>query len=451
MGKTGSIRTLGVLIILTVIIVIMAYTWGPERRFVVEEDHSLPREPANGDPLAGPPSSFWFAPDGSLIAVWEYGNCVFLRKDNLDTGATDRKHFDFARVASEPDLTVKDWLGQRANGCDPNTHDGKNPQPTKSTESGVADPPTSEEADASAEAMGQPAETTGEAVARSLPVYAISETGDSLTWLSGQDLYLLEDFTPPDSQKVKDLIQGRPRTRLPIRHLAFMGPALISFIDDDGRLGFWSYSPNNSAQLAFGTHFAGTTPVQSRGSVLAAPFFTVGDLGVVQFDGPGQFNLRMYQLPFWDGAVLALSPSGVRVVVGSSSGNLWREDLQEIALSGPPQAGAGPSTKESSVLGAVHALAFVDDERVLVGGDFEGLWLVDWQGEPEKIYGNSQGVLRLAASREHIAYATATTVKVASYRKPWRSDAVGEGIVGGLLGSIFLALVGKLWSLRKPQ
>jgi len=424
---TKKVRFWLIVLVLVLAAVCATVKWGVEPRFVVKEDHSLTMNIAAGDPDGQPPSSFWFALDGRLITVWERGSCVFVRRDDLDAGNADgieRRRLDFARLAANPEQTVQEWLPQRSERCDPDANSGNNPQAP---------------------------ETTGETFDRSLPVYAISETGDQFLWMWDQALYLIAPFDLHGSQQVRDLELGQARTRLPIQYLAFIRPSLIGFIDEDGGLGFWQHSPDSSHELAFGTRFQGPAPLQARSGVLAVAVFDAGDIGVVHYLGAEGFQLRMYRPPFSGGSVLGLSPSAMRIAVGSSGGSLWREDLNQVAASGPSQVPAGPSQRESNVPDAIGALAFIDEERVLVGGDFEGLWLVDWHGEAKQAYGKFQGVRKLAASREHIAYATATAFKVASYREAWRPNGLGLGIIfGGFLPGLLFFLLSK-WSSRRER
>jgi SIR2-like protein/putative AbiEii toxin of type IV toxin-antitoxin system/AAA domain-containing protein len=297
-----------------------------------------------------------------------------------------------------------------------------------------------------------------DAAARTVIPFAVSRDGRQVAWISGTRLYVASLRPVPAggdtlAAELADTATLKSSGALP--QLGFLGSGELWVYDSNGVLllrtaqktWFPVQAPANQVMHILGNRIA-LAPTANRGYPASSQVTVVESRdGVWQtrhyrietdakFPSMEEQQSRAAELP------VAISELG-HVALGTPSG--------EIIHAAPEDSGSTESG--DSVLaapGAVRAMGFLDDRRLLVAGDFRGLHLLS-PGRVDQVIAPAEiGTSLLAIDRHQVAYAgggNVTLGELETTRRP-TTLAVALGISGVVLGIGAFVLQ---WRLSKVE
>jgi hypothetical protein len=223
------------------------------------------------------------------------------------------------------------------------------------------------------------------------PIYAVSSDASKVAWL-GREVVHVEDTFPAGQPVASD----HPfRRRVPITSLALTGSSELATLYKDGELELWNL---NSDTISVSKLLSITEPgpLLSNGAYLAASSLFSRDVFVFDTGLGDKLSVLEYTKFPPDMLSVTLSPMA-RLAAGT------RDKLQ---LEGHPIPAPGP----------IRALAYYDRHRVLVGGDFPGIFLLSPGGGPLQAAVANPGTTVLAATESRLAFGTARYISLYSHR-----------------------------------
>jgi hypothetical protein len=223
------------------------------------------------------------------------------------------------------------------------------------------------------------------------PVYAVSSDASKVAWISSDGVHVEDTF--PAAQPVAS---DHPfRRRVPITSLALTGSSELATLYKDGELELWDL---NRDTISVSTLLSMTEPgpLLSNGAYLAASSLFSRDVSVFDTGLGDKLSVLEYTKFPPDMLSVTLSPMA-RLAVGT------RDKLQ---LEGHPIPAPGP----------IRALAYYDRHRVLVGGDFPGIFLLSPGSGPLQAAVANPGTTVLAATESLLAFGTVRNIGLYSHR-----------------------------------
>jgi hypothetical protein len=234
------------------------------------------------------------------------------------------------------------------------------------------------------------------------PVFAVSAEGTEVAWVDDTSLRLTRIAgTEPESRSLTHFKKAAP-----ITGLAFAGPGKLAALYGNGELEL--------RELAGGRVVASTRLemaeadlLLSNGLYLAA--YSSGSGAAVVFDTTGdRFSLIENKKYPQDNLTMTLSPSA-RLAVGT------REAVEQL----------GNSFRSP---GPVRSMSFLDRNRVLIGGDFEGVYLVGPNQGPQQVAGAGKETTLVASSGMNFAFGGGKEISLASGRMIQSREYLGMGL-----------------------
>jgi len=213
------------------------------------------------------------------------------------------------------------------------------------------------------------------------PVYAVSSDASQVAWTAGAGVHV-EDTFPAAKQNAPSHPFRRP---VPIVSLALTGSSRLAALYRDGELELWN--------LASDTVTASKPlPIKEPGPLLSnGPYLAVSSLlsrDVFVFDTGIGDKLSVVEYTKYPPEMLSVNLSALaRLAAGTS---------EKLYIEGQPIPAPGP----------IHALAYCDRNRVLVGGDFAGIFLLSRASGPVQAAVSNPGTTVLAANETLLAFGT---------------------------------------------
>jgi len=223
------------------------------------------------------------------------------------------------------------------------------------------------------------------------PIFAVSSDAAKVAWITPAGVHV-ESLISPTPQSSDALGSGR---KIAISALAFTGLGQLTALYGDGELEIWDFA---GKRVIASKHIEIAKPVSmlANGQYIAAYSSTSGD-GVVFDTGTGdKLSLIEYKKYPRDSLSFTLSPDA-RLAVGT------RETLE---AEGHSLAAPGP----------VRTLAYYDRNRILVGGDFSGIYVLGPGQDPQQVAAASSGTTLLAAAGSKLVFGNSRSLALASDR-----------------------------------
>ena len=330
------------------------------------------------------PRDFWFAPDGRLVTVAIAGSDISVYKWHLDKGTYSRYGFDVRKLSAR---------GPSASYILDKCGDG-------SLESALPDS----------------------------VLFSFSQNGDLVAWADRGFLSFAEVTRKGLRYKSLPFKLGGGSY---VEHLSFTDSGMVTIIYDNGMLESIDLSRRRVGEA--GTTLPGGWSLWSHGPVMAFSHFDTGDAAVVQINGPDKIDHFAHS--DITGGVSLAAWGADRLVIGRSDGSvaMLRRNTAPGPFSSIPLVSGRP----------VWAVAFYDSKRMFAGGDFPGVYNIEYQGNsfvPRLLLEEAAGVRRIAVAKDHIAVLTSSALAVASIGShPALSD---DGTFIFNLISFVLSLVG---------
>src|SRR5260370_14667737 len=274
------------------------------------------------------------------------------------------------------------------------------------------------------------------------PVFAVADDGSKIAWIAAAGVHIENLFSTAGQVAVDHPF----RRSVPVSSLALMGSGDAAAIYRDGELDLWDLTRETiSASKLLSITEPG--PLIARGSYLAV--YSLFSHDVLVFDTGTGDKLSVLEYTKYPADMLSvtLSPLG-RLAAGTRD----KVQVQGFPIAEP---------------GAVTALAFSDRHRVMVGGDFRGIFLVNPGSGMMQAVASSPGTTLIAATESLLAFGSSRTISLYSHRlvqtrvykglsmpSPWLALAL-LGLISPLAIPLFQGAFGALWkkiiSLRLPE
>jgi hypothetical protein len=222
------------------------------------------------------------------------------------------------------------------------------------------------------------------------PVFAVSADASQAAWLDPAGVRVVS-LIALEGESSAILQSGR---RIPMSSLAFIGPGKLAALYQDGELDIWDIARD---RVVATTHFDIAEPVLLISSVSYLAAYSSGSGHAFVFDTAGdRFLLLEHKQYPRDILSLTLSPQA-RFAVAT------RETIEQ----------PGHSIRTP---GPARGLAFLDRNRVLAGGDFQGIYILSPDRGPQQIVEAGAGVTVLAAAGFNLAFGNNSSLTIASGR-----------------------------------
>ena len=337
--------------ILTAIAVVSAVIWGWKSRFEAGEAVTLPSLPRGYEP-----EDFWFKPDGQLVLVlrqpdqgaiavgsWRRGDEV----DEIPTQEVDL----FARMPQNGQLKeVRYSLGIRA-----------------------------------------------ESPGRLIVPYAVSQDGLTVAAVVAGSLYV---GSPSKWNEAVQVPLSPPAS--PVEALVFSAPNLITMVHADGSMNHCDYARRLLG--TWSTRLPVAPQIWSRGSPLLISTSRTGDFGLLEVQGFDSVRTGSGLLSSPDITAAAVSSDGSRVVFSDAYGIVYLYNVRPGEFSAVfSRFGGGIPLPVSR---PVRALSPLDGGELLIGGDFQDIYLLDANLKLESLAQNQGAVRLMAIQGSDLVYAT---------------------------------------------
>jgi hypothetical protein len=221
------------------------------------------------------------------------------------------------------------------------------------------------------------------------PVYSVSADASKAAWLTATGVH------------TESLVSSSPGTgvdvgfkrRVPISALAFTGSGALAIVYHDGELEIWD---GDGARITASKRLDVIEPVTllANRQYVAAYSSASGDAVVFDTGAGNKLSLLENRKYPRDVLSLTLSPQG-RLAAGT------RETVEQQGRS-------------FSAPGPIRALAFFDRNRVLVGGDFQGIYLLGSDSGQEQVSMTDPGATVLATDGTNMAFGNGRSLVIAS-------------------------------------
>jgi hypothetical protein len=344
------------------------------------------------------PDDLWFAPDGRLVSVRVNGFNVSVIWWDLQKGSRHRRWFD-VRALSIRGPKVKYFLD-------------------KSGESYPDD-----------------------ILANSI-LFSISSEGDKVVWVEHS---VLQFAAIGKGWIARPGVPLRLNGGLYPVHLSFTGHDVVTVLYNNGVLENIDIAQRRVG-IAGTTLFGGWT-LWSHGPVMAFSHFSSGDAALCQVANADKLDQFVH--PKIVGGVSLAAWGNNRLAVGISNGSVAM--LRRDSPTGPDSSvPIGPGKP-------VWAVAFYDPNRMFAGGDFNGLYYIEYKNNsfaPRLLLDAPSGVRKICAGTKYIAILSSSALAVASVgsHPALTDDGVFWMTLISLIVTIILGLIPlRDWSLKKKS
>jgi hypothetical protein len=267
----------------------------------------------------------------------------------------------------------------------------------------------------------------------SIEAFAFSSDGSRFAWAESRTLEIIS----VDTYKNRTEIQARlPLRRDPVSSITFLGNDIAAVIYRDGKIEAWDIKTKKRGKA--GSWLDQPWTAWRYSSRLVVTSFQTGDIGEIIFSGPGNVDIKLQRLHFFDGSTIAVSDSG-RIVVGTLSGKVF--EIEATATGEQPVLGYLPPNK-----GGVQSLAFWDDNTVLAASTLSGIYAKVGDSNMEPISKCPPGG-RLLVGNGLLAYATSSDLEVAHLRVASRILSDREFWFSSIIA--LLGLCGTFWPILR--
>ena len=248
------------------------------------------------------------------------------------------------------------------------------------------------------------------------PLYAVSSDASKVAWIANGAVHV-EDCFPAAQPVASDHPFRRP---VAIASVAFIGSNGLAVLYRDAELELWNLT-RDTVTTSKPLSFTEPGPLLSNGPYLAASSLLSRDIFV--FDTGIGDKLSVVEYTKYPAEMLAVTLSPIaRLAAGT------RDKLQ---IEGQPISAPGP----------IYALAYYDRNRVLVGGDFPGILLINRAGGPLQAAESNPGTTLLAANESRLAFGTSRSISLYSHRMIQVREYLGLGMPTPWLAVAFLGLI----------
>jgi hypothetical protein len=271
-------------------------------------------------------------------------------------------------------------------------------------------------------------------------IFTISQDGKSAAWVENGFLSLADVLSHDIHYK------GLPfklSAGSYVEHLSITGPQLVTVLYDNGTLESIDLAHRRAG--AAGTALFGGWALWSHGPVMAFSHFASGNAALVQIMGPDKIEHFAHQ--DISGGISVAAWGSDRLAIGRRDGSvaMLRRNM-------------APGPSSSVPLGPVRqvwAVAFYNPDRMFAGGDFVGVYDVEYRANVFRshlLFNDPVGVRRIAASGDCIAVLTSSALGVASigYHPALSDDGVFVVTLVSLLVSV-VGLVLSAWPFLKDK
>jgi len=224
------------------------------------------------------------------------------------------------------------------------------------------------------------------------PIYAVSSDGSKIAWIASTGVHVENTF--PAAQPVaSDHPFRRP---VPITSLTLTGAGELATLYRDGQLELWDLN-RDTITVSKLLSITEPGPLLSNGAYLVASSLLSRDVFVFDTGLGDKLSVLEYTKFPPDMLAVTLSPMA-RLAAGTSD---------KLQLEGHPIPAPGP----------IRALAYYDRHRVLVGGDFPGIFLISpGSGPLQQVTAANPGTTVLAATESLLAFGTVRNISLYSHR-----------------------------------
>jgi hypothetical protein len=223
------------------------------------------------------------------------------------------------------------------------------------------------------------------------PIFAVSSDAAKVAWISPAGVHVESLISPPPESP--DAL-GFQR-KVAISALAFTGLGRLAALYQDGELEIWDLA---GERVAASRHIDIAEPVSllANGPYIAAYSSATGYAFVFDTGAGDKFSLLENTKYPRDCLSLTLSPQA-RLAVGT------RETLEAEGRS-------------FTAPGPIRTLAYYDRNRVLVGGDFSGIYVFGPDQGPQQVAAANPGTTVLAAAGSKLVFGNSRLLALASGR-----------------------------------
>ena len=223
------------------------------------------------------------------------------------------------------------------------------------------------------------------------PIFAVSADAGKAAWITPAGVHVESLISPPPENS--DTL-GFKR-KIAISALAFTGLGQLAALYRDGELEFWDLA---GERVAASKHIDIAEPVSllANGQYMAAYSSASGDAFVFDTGAGDRLSLIEYKNYPRDCLSFTLSPEA-RFAVGTR---------QTLEAEGHSLAAPGP----------VRTLAYYDRNRILVGGDFSGIYMLGPGQDPQQVAVANPGTTVLAAAGSKLVFGDSRLLALASNR-----------------------------------
>jgi hypothetical protein len=248
------------------------------------------------------------------------------------------------------------------------------------------------------------------------PVYAVSSDASKVAWIGSAGIHV-EDSFPTAQPVASDHPFQRP---VAITSLALTSSNGLAALYSDAALELWNLT-TDTITASKPLSFTEPGPLLSNGAYLAASSLASRDVCVFDAGTGDKLTVLEYSKYPLETLAVTLSPLA-RLATGT------RDKLQ---IEGQPIPAPGP----------IHALAYYDRNRVLVGGEFAGIFLLSRASGPLQVVASNPDTTVLAAHKSLLAFGTSRKISLYSHRMVQIREYKGLGMPTPWLALAFLGLI----------
>ena len=251
------------------------------------------------------------------------------------------------------------------------------------------------------------------------PTFAVSNDTSQIAWVSPSGMRVEGLFAEQPGKRGEEAAHPL-RRRLPIASLAFIGPNKLASLYEDGELELWDLA-SDQVTASRTIPITNPGPLISKGAYLATYSLFSHDAFVFDISSGNRIALLEN----------SRYPSEILSVALSSQGRLavaLRESLQE---------------RGAAVLapGAIRAISFHDLSRVMIAGDFPGVFLMGPDSPTLQAAPSDAGVATLAANESVLAFGYGRIIRLFSFKLAETRTYTGFSRPSTWLAIAFLGLI----------
>lgn len=372
--------------------------------------------------------SLWFSPAGDVVTLARRGEEASVKIWKNESGTLNQTHrIDFAKLAAQQKPQSRP-AGKESSGArgapSPDEKEKAYLMALQTQQLRQQKLPIAQQA-----LRGErlPPESYREE-AGSIQAFAVSRAGNQVAWAANGVLHLRP--LPLEGEVPSQFVRLRPA--IPVSALAFTESGLLAVLFRDGTLEVRNQKlkqvdsarlwEDEGARQARESSTLMPPVLWAFGPYLVAASLPDRQAIVIQ---PGSSSPLLPWRFNWESAylfALAVSATG-QVALGMDDGS--------VLLRGFP--GPAQTDRLLEAPGVATALAFHDDGRLIVGGDFRGIYLLSEETSPQEVIREAVGTRLLAAGRDRWAYADSGGAALVAPASRSVISSAGYALVGAWL------------------